>query len=192
MIGITEAYNMGVTIKYSSKVTKTVDIEARSNCGMVTAEKFDIANVTAEDLYKLPFDEAQEKVHMMDTAQKALVLKDVQAHLDELYAYVNRFGNENYPGVDRPSQAGFLSGMQRIKHWEAIVQWLLEYDIVYKEAILLDQMDETLPEFESMYEQQAGKVDEAMKQSETINNLASFYGTALVNESAALMNKFFK
>lgn len=123
---------------------KTVDILTKCLGGKngVTGNQFDISTVDAETLYKLQYADAANMVRKMDTMQKAKIAAEIQPILDSLYAYVNRFGNPDYPAEDQPSVALFQAGMTKIKHWETILYWLYEIDIMYDEAMLLEAIQE--------------------------------------------------
>lgn len=123
---------------------KTVDILTKCLGGKngVTGSKFDISTVNAETLYKLQYADAANLVRRMDTMQKAVIAAEVQPILDSLYVYVNRFGNPDYPAEDQPSVALFQAGMSKIKHWETILYWLYEIDIMYDEAMLEEAIRE--------------------------------------------------
>lgn len=123
---------------------KTVDILTKCLGGKngVTGSQFDISTVTAETLYKLQYADAANMVRKMDTMQKAEIAAEIHPILDSLYAYVNRFGNPDYPAEDQPSVALFQAGMSKIKHWETILYWLYEIDIMYDEAMLLEAIQE--------------------------------------------------
>ena len=121
----------------------TIDILTKTLGGKsgVTGEAFDICTVNAETLYSLQYADAAKLVHRMDTMQKARIAAEIQPILDSLYAYVNRFGNPDYPADDQPSVALFQAGMSKIKHWETILYWLYEIDIMYDEAMLVEAIE---------------------------------------------------
>lgn len=127
---------------------KTIDLKTKCLGGKngVTGSAFDVNGVDAEMLYKMQYADAATVVRKMDTMKKAEVVSEIQPILDSLYAYVHRYGNPDYPAEDQPSVAAFQAGMTKIKHWETLLYWLYEIDIMYDEAMLAEAIEEASQE----------------------------------------------
>lgn len=89
-----------------------------------------IENYDARALYAMKFQDTAHVITRMDTMQKALISSEVQVHLDCLYEQANRFGNPDFGLDEQPSAAQFRGIMGKIKHWETILYWLFEIDVM--------------------------------------------------------------
>jgi len=94
----------------------------------ITAAPLD--SYTAKSLYEMKFPVAAKVIAQMDTMQKAFISCQAQEHIDCLYEQANRFGNEDYEASEQPTMSQFRGIMGKIKHWEIIIYWLLEIDIM--------------------------------------------------------------
>jgi len=100
-----------------------------------------LESYTARSLYDMKFQDAAKVITRMDTMMKAYMSTEAQGHLDCLYEYANRFGNDDYEACDQPSISQFRGIMGKIKHWETIMYWLLEIDVLF-ESVDLQRMAE--------------------------------------------------
>lgn len=89
-----------------------------------------LESYTARALYEMKFQDAAKVIARMDTFQKAYISTQAQDVIDCLYEYANRFGNDDYEACDQPSISQFRGIMGKIKHWETIMYWLLEVDVM--------------------------------------------------------------
>lgn len=110
---------------------KIVGPKTKFNVKAAPIETYD-----APALYALKFQDAAKVITRMDTMQKALVSSQAQEYIDSLYSHANRFGNVDYPLDEQPSAAQFRGIMGKIKHWETIMYWLLEIDVMMEAAEL--------------------------------------------------------
>lgn len=107
---------------------------SRANSKGVTAIKVPIEWYDAEKLYKMKFQHTARIISKMDTMQKAKIAAEIQPTLDSLYEMANRYGNPDYEADERIGPAQFQSVMGKIKHWETLLYWLYEIDIMIEEA----------------------------------------------------------
>ena len=110
-----------------------------------------IESFTARDIYAMKFPDAAKTIARMDTMRKAYISSEAQSVIDSLYEFANRFGNEDYEACDQPSIAQFRATLGKIKHWEIIMFWLYEIDILMSDhelAKLAAQAEQDLKDAE--------------------------------------------
>jgi len=89
-----------------------------------------------ERLYALSFKNCALTISKMDTFKKAETASKVQTILDNLYQQASRYGDSDLPREEQIGPDIFQYIMQRIKHWEQIMYWLYEIDILMEETNL--------------------------------------------------------
>lgn len=170
------------------------------NCTPKTKFKFKAAPIesyTAKSLYEMKFQDAAKVIAKMDTMQKAYVASQAQEYLDCLYANANRFGNPDYPIEEQPSIAQFRGIMGKIKHWETIMFWLLEIDIMMQAddlallAYEAEQEIEKLKQYEAYAPEKVAK--EVAKREKVINKAMNTqaHTIEIMNQAAQLTAMFF-
>lgn len=112
-------------------VTKKIQVRYKSNAEI--AEQYD-----AERLYRMKFQDTAYVIAKMDTLKKAEVSSDIQYILTSLYEAANRYGNPNIEKEAQPTAEQFRGIMGKIKHWETLLYWLFEIDIMMTESTIQD------------------------------------------------------
>ena len=153
-----------------------------------------IESYTARSLYEMKFHDAARVITRMDSMRKAVISSDVQQYLNSLYENANRFGNENFPLDEQPSMAQFRGIIGKIKHWETIMYWLYEIDILMEAKDLAELALEAEYEIE---EAKAGRrcisPKELRKQTEHVEKAIKApvpHTLEIMNQAAALAAAF--
>jgi hypothetical protein len=102
----------------------------------VSVKAAPLSSYDANRLYRMRFQDTAFIIAKMDTMQKANVAAQIQPVLDSLYATANKWGNEEVEPEDQPTAAQYMGIMGKIKHWETILYWLYEIDIMLENADL--------------------------------------------------------
>lgn len=175
---------------------KTIDILTKCIGGKkgVTGVPFDVNTVNAEMLYKLQYGDAADMIRKMDTMKKAEVVAEIQPILDSLYAYVHRYGNPDYPAEDQPSVALFQAGMTKIKHWETLLYWLYEIDVLYDESVLADSIREAQEEVACSYKPDSASISrlDTLNKKQAITMGKGAQTEEIMSFASQLCNKYFK
>ena len=87
-------------------------------------------------LFAMTFKDCAFHISKMDTFKKAEMASKVQIILDSLYQQASKYGDSNLPREEQIGPDIFQYVMQRIKHWEQIMYWLYEIDILMEETKL--------------------------------------------------------
>lgn len=104
--------------------------------------------ITLEQLYKWPFDVAHKYILEHGTTELRLVWGDqAAALLGQLYELTKLYGNNRSPkdmerGIIHMSPEEFQRLMNKIKHYETLLGWFYETDMLWVDGILNLDMDE--------------------------------------------------
>lgn len=82
-----------------------------------------IANMTVDELLKLPFNNAQKTVAQFSMKKRIDVLEEMNKLRTHYYSQLNRYG-EGIPKDEQISPNEFRSILGKIKHIEIVQNWL--------------------------------------------------------------------
>jgi len=154
-----------------------------------------LESYSARSLYEMKFQDAAKVIARMDTMMKAYVSTQAQEYIDCLYAHANRFGNEDYEACDQPTIAQFRGIMGKIKHWETIMYWLLEVDVMMEAEELAKLAMEAENEImDAMVGNRPGITTKQLKRAENVisKSKACVPRTQeIINQAAALTAMFY-
>lgn len=102
----------------------------------------DASLFTAEELYKLQFKECADVIKRMDMYTKARISAEINKTLEYQYEAVSVYGQPGIPLAEQMSPKTFELFMSKIKHYETILYWLYEIDIMMNESELDDLIKE--------------------------------------------------
>lgn len=92
-----------------------------------------------ERLFNMSFKDCAMYISKMDTIMKAEIAAQIKTILDSLYLQTDRYGNPDYSKDEQIGPDIFVFIMSKIKHWETILYWLFEIDILMEET-KIDQL----------------------------------------------------
>lgn len=83
-----------------------------------------IANITLDDLMKMPFDRSKKSIDKFSLAKRIQVLSELDTRRSYLYSYASRYGIGSPRDPDFVSANAWRTTMGRIKHLEILQAWL--------------------------------------------------------------------
>lgn len=83
-----------------------------------------IANITLDDLMKMPFDKSKKSIDKFSLAKRIQVLSELDARRSYLYSCASRYGIGSPHNPDFVSAKDWRIIMGRIKHLEILQAWL--------------------------------------------------------------------
>ena len=81
-----------------------------------------ISNLTAEELLKMPFKNAQKAVEQFTMKKRIDILEDIEKLRIHYYNQMGRYGNGSL--AEQISPAEFKSLLGKVKHIEIVQNWL--------------------------------------------------------------------
>lgn len=154
-----------------------------------------VEKYTAEMLYKMRFQDTAFVIAKMDTMKKAEIAGEIQPILESLYMKVNAYGNDDVPYEDQPSAAQFMACMTKIKHWETILYWLYEIDIMMGET-KVQRLAEKAAQLLAAYERGEISIDEMkrhkLKEMWQEGAMKQCHTDEIVQQAASLARKYYR